>query len=85
MRHTTRSRMSKDSMLRIFWSEAVLANRLQYHSHPVYDPRLRRRLSPILLLLLARNLLPGHIRLLRSLRHRLFLRTTLPLHRPRSP
>ncbi len=54
----------------------------QYHSHPLHDTRIRCGFPPLLLVLLARYLLPGHIRLLRSFCDRLILRPPLPLHCP---
>ncbi len=53
----------------------------KHYQNSVHDTDLCRGFLPILLVLLARDLLGGHIRLLRGLCDCVFLCTPLSLHR----
>jgi hypothetical protein len=52
----------------------------QHHPNPLHDSRICCIILPPTMVLLARGILPRHIRLLRSIRHRLLLCAPVPLH-----
>ena len=52
----------------------------QHHPNSLHDSRICGLILPPTMVLLARGILPGHIRLLRSVRHRLLLFAPVPLH-----